>query len=331
MSDLINETDEPFWIEGLRSEGGESLVLDEVVEDIVFVRHADPGDDTDERIRLDPGQRVVITSPRGCIAICLTDNDDEDDAIYWIRIVPVRREAGAIFGRSLRPGEPDDGRRVHVRPGERLELPAGSVQISLDAIEEFYRDLDPDRPHGLGAVLRVWLKVAGVEPPELARLALAAAHRLDAATHLLHRATSTGEFLHRQDRVGGPQLVAAVDEYVHLVQEVVVALARCIALIERGREAVSYPIPRTDTIDRHSAALKDIRDAYEHIDERAFGQARRHHDERNLMIFDHALLVREGLIAYFDHRLHVADLTDVIVASRQAIKALVGGPPTPDP
>lgn len=32
-------------------------------------------------------------------------------------IVLVRREPGKVFARPLRYGEPDDGRRVHVRPG----------------------------------------------------------------------------------------------------------------------------------------------------------------------------------------------------------------------
>jgi hypothetical protein len=42
------------------------------------------------------------------------------------------------------------------------------------------------------------------------------------------------------------------------------------------------------------------------------------------------LLVREGVIVYFDHRLEITDLSDVIAACRSAIKALIGGPPASD-
>ena len=330
MPDLGNNTDEPFFVEGLQTEKGGPLVLDEVVGSAVFVREADPGDDPSVRVRVDPGQRVIVTSPVGGVAIHLTDEEGEDDAIYWLRVVLDRREPGLVLARTLRFGEADDGRRVHVRPGERFELPKGAVQISLDGIEAFYQDLDPDRPHGsMAAVVRVWQKTAGIDPPELGLIVQAAAHRLDAAAYLMPRLLTVGESL-RSDGEGGPRLVAAIDEYVHLVQGVVVALARCVALIERSRDLPGFELPRWDAIDRHGPALKDIRDAYEHIDERAFGRAWKAEDDRNLMIFDHTLLVREGIIVYFDHRLDVADLTDVIAACRSAVKGLIGGPPAPN-
>jgi hypothetical protein len=181
----------------------------------------------------------------------------------------------------------------------------------------------------MAAVVRVWQKTGGIYPDELGRIVQAAAHRLDAAAYLMPRLLAVGESV-RNDGIGGPRLVAAVDEYVHLVQGVVVALARCVALIERSRDLPGFELPRWDVIDRHSAALKDIRDAYEHIDERAFGRAWNAEDARNLMIFDHTLLVREGVIVYFDHRLEITDLSDVIAACRSAIKALIGGPPASD-
>ncbi len=329
MALLRNDTDVPIWVEGLRAENGDHLVLDEVIDATVYVRHADPGDDTSRRVRLDPGQEVAIATPVGCIAVCMSDQAGADDAIYWMRVVPDRRGHGVVYGRTLRPGEDDDGRRVHVRPGERFELPEGSVRISLDDLERFYQDVDPDRPSGsMAAVVRVWHTTKAIEPPELARTAQAAAHRLDAATYLLDRARVLGRTVREED-TGGPRLVATVDEYLHLVQEGVVALARCVALLDHARELAGFPVSRRPAIEKHRTTLKDLRDAYEHIDERALGRSRGNHDDRNLMIFDHASLVRDGVIAYFDHELRVDELHHVIAACRAALKESIGGAPTP--
>lgn len=102
MTDTQNGTLAPIWFEGLQTETGEPLVLDEVVGDIVYVRQADPGDDTSARVRLDPGQRLHVASPVGCIAVCLSDEVGADDAIYWVRLVLDSRDDGVAYGRSLR-------------------------------------------------------------------------------------------------------------------------------------------------------------------------------------------------------------------------------------
>jgi hypothetical protein len=327
MSELRNDTSERVWFEG-GSTDGEALVLDGVEGMTVFVRSADPSDDTTARVPVDPGQRIAIATPVGCIAICLSDQSDANDAIYWLRVVPDGRADGVVYGRTLAPGEEDDGRRVHIRPGERFELPMGSVQISLDEIEEFYRNVDPDRRSGsLAAVVRVWHATRAIEPIELQRVAQAAAHRLDAANYLLRQALATGEDLRTGADAGGPRLLLLVDEYLHLVQETIVALARGVALVERARELIDFETEWPLVLEAHSPALRAIRDAYEHIDERASAKARKVEDIRNLMIFDHGSLVGEGLIEYFDHKLRVDDLSLVADAARTAIKQVIGGAP----
>ncbi|MDP9453954.1 MAG: hypothetical protein M3P97_11385, partial [Actinomycetota bacterium] len=112
------------------------------------------------------------------------------------------------------------------------------------------------------------------------------------------------------------------------VQEGIVALARCIALLNKGIEASSFPVEPQAAIAAHEDAIRAIRDAYEHIDERALGQIRRGVvDERAFMIFEHGPLVREGLIEYVEHRLNLAQLPAVLAACRTAIKTVAGGPP----
>ena len=182
----------------------------------------------------------------------------------------------------------------------------------------------------VGASLRefaLWHVIGAIEPPELARIAQAAAHRLDSASYLLGAAEPIGQSLRREDGPGGPAAVAAVDEYIHLVQESAVALARCIALIEAGRRVNGFSVAASASIDLHGPALKDIRDAYEHIDERALGQVKRVAVADSLTIFDHSELVRTGTITYLHHRLSVDDLIVLTADCREIVKALIGGPP----
>jgi hypothetical protein len=99
-----------------------------------------------------------------------------------------------------------------------------------------------------------------------------------------------------------------------------------VALLQRARSLPGFELSSWTVLDQHGPALKDIRDAYEHIDERAFGRARGSEDNRNLMIFDHSTLVREGVVVYFDHRFALSDLDAVVDSCRAAIKELIGGP-----
>ena len=324
---IRNDTAETLWVE-LRGEGGATLVLDEVVGDVVYVRQPDPGDETSQRIRLEPGQAVVVESPVGAISFHPTDQVGANDMVFSLRVVPERREPGVVFARTLRRDEPDDGRRVHVRPGEQLTLAPGSVSVALDAIDDYYRSVDPERPEGsLASALRVWFGMKSDVQAETLRLAGAAAHRLDAAEHLLRRAELIRSSLVSEDGLGGPQLVAKVDEFIHLVQEVVVALARCIALLRKGAEISPFPVTLASPISTNEAAIKAIRDAYEHIDERAFGRVSRNVvGDGALMIFDHRALIADGVIKYLDHRLDLAEIPKVLKECRAAIKVLAGGP-----
>jgi hypothetical protein len=311
VSEIRNDDDTAVWVEA-RNSTGQLLLLDERTPTIVFVREPDPGDEAGGRIRLDPGQTMVITRA----------------VSYYVRIVTDRRADGAVYARSLRPGEIDDGRRVHVRPGENLVFEAGSVSVRLDELDAFYRGVDPERPEGsIGAVVRVWLALGATEPRELGLIAQAAAHRLDAATHLVRRAITLGAAIRAEDAPGGPRIVVLIDEYIHLVQEAIVAAARGAALLEHARSLVTFEVPGQTLLDSHRAALKSLRDAYEHIDERAYGRARKVQDAALLEIFDHHSLVWNGVISYSGHTLDVVVLSDIIEACRTTIKDLLGGPP----
>ncbi len=325
-----NDTGSVLWFEVQDDSGAPlPLLVDEVFEDTVYVRELDPGEVARGRIPVGPGQRIVMATPIAAVGLCASGEAGANDVMFSLRVVPDGRAEGVVYGRTLRFGEADDGRRVHVRPGESFTLAKGSLTVELDAIDEFYRQVDPDRPEGsLATALRVWFGIGTHDLAETRMLTTAAAYRLDAAQHLLRRAERMRDSLRAEGDFSGAQVVARVDELIHLVQEGIVALARCIALIERGVETSTFAVPFPSEIESHKDAIKDVRDAYEHIDERAFGRIgiRGVPDERALMIFEHDRLVRSGVIEYLDHRLVLSELPKVLEACRTAIKALAGGP-----
>ena len=326
---LKNLSDKTVWLE-LHNGSGVPLIFDELIGDIVYVREADPGESTGARIPLSPGHSVAVASPVSGIGIYGSGEAGANDLAFPLRIVPVGRGGGLLFARTLRYGEPDDGRRVHVRPGEELRIEPGSLVLELDAIDDYYRSVDPKRPEGsLASALRVWLGVSSDGAPEISRLALAAARRLDAAEHLLRLAELSRIELEGNSPLLGPQVVAKVDELVHLVQEAVVASARCIAVVQKAVAASPFDVKVPERVLALAPALKAVRDAYEHIDERAFGRtdARGSEDPGALSIFDHQTLVREGTVTYMAHRVEVASLAAVLTDLRSAIKTIVGGPP----
>lgn len=326
-----NDFGDVVWVQAFDGSGNPvDVLIDEVVGDTVFLRHLDPGEESTGRVPVEPGQTILIATPIDAVGLHTSDQVGTNDMMFGVRVVPDGRAPGVVYARTLRFDEPDDGRRVHVRPGESLALAPGSVTVHLDAIDEYYRKVDPARPEGsLATALRVWFGIATGQLPELLMLTSAAAHRLDAASHLLRRADVARGYLEQAGDHSAAAQVAKVDELIHLVQEGIVALARCISIIRRGIEQSTFGVAFPAPIANHLVAIKDIRDAYEHIDERALGRAgnRRGDDERSFMIFDHTPLVRDGLIEYFEHRLALSDLPEVLQACRVAIKALAGGPP----
>jgi len=102
-----------------------------------FVRQADPGDGDPPRVPVHPGDDVVMMTALSHVGHHTTpDVGRTDDLLFGTRIVPVRREPGRVFARTLRRDEPDDGTRVHVRPGDQVEFEVGSVVAELDAIDD---------------------------------------------------------------------------------------------------------------------------------------------------------------------------------------------------
>ncbi|MCW2903896.1 MAG: light-mediated development protein [Streptosporangiaceae bacterium] len=304
-------------------------VLDERVGGTVFVRHADPCDPPDPpRILIRPGDRVILTTPVGFAGLNSTSEVGRvDDLIASARVVLDRREDGVAYGRTLRDGEPDDGRRIHVRPGEQLVFETGALQMSLDDIDR----REPATETGyvnLAPVIWAWLQLS---PPtaESVRYVLAAARRLDAANRLLLSVQQASERLSTDADAGdvpGPTLRRHFADMLSSVEMLVVALGRVTDMVCSARSAIGSAVPVPRSVNAKKDAIRTLRNACEHIEDRALGHVNGKPDPQALTIFDYEPLLAEDAMVYGKHRLGVTDeIPGLLADMRQFIKDVVSG------
>ena len=99
-----------------------------------------------------------------------------------------------------------------------------------------------------------------------------------------------------------------------------VALSRAVRMIARARETISAPTVVPDEVGAIEEAVLAIRDAFEHIDERAVGKARRENSTDALSVFDQADFFAAGVLRYAGYSLNMRrDVIPALIAGRRFI------------
>ena len=252
------------------------------------------------------------------LALHLGPDVGTNDALIGVRVVPVGREGNKIIVKTLNHGQPDSGEGITRNADEKLLLPPGNARITI-------QDIDKDNtPHadGYAAVsntIWTWLQIGPSPDPVLFRFLFAAARTLDTAHDLCVNAL---------DELNGPtdepfiKARARAFRGLGYAELMCVAFNRAVRMIEGipSEFTVSTEVPKT--VRALSASLKDIRDALEHIEERAFEIVNAHgqiHPDA-LTIFDQGDFYSSGVLRYANHLLDVrADVVPALIVSRQFI------------
>jgi hypothetical protein len=261
------------------------------------------------------------------IGVNVTPEVGANDALLGVRVVPAGRDGQRVLGRALADGEADTGAAIEFYPykGDELHFPAGSIQIRL-------QDIDRESPPGpdgyapIANTLWTWLTFGDPPDPALFRYLFAAARRLDAA-HALCDAV-IGQLADRDE----PFIKARTRLFGALgsAEQMCVATSRAIDMLQ----AVSGKFPGVAVALPSSAvaiapALKEIRNAFEHIEDRALGNVWGKPHPDSLSIFNQADFVSKGILRYASHTLDVrTQVLPLLVASRHALLAVaaaVGG------
>ena len=265
----------------------------------------------------------MIDKPITYLSVNQGPNVGDNDAWIGVRVVPVGRDGKSIFARTLNEGEPDSGEGIIVQPGdERIVFPPGNLTITIKDID---RESRP-RPDGYAAVsntawtwltIRDWIGEGLSRREELFRCLFASARRLDTAHNLcLNLLEELGE------RPDEPFIKTRARLYRALgyAELMCVAFNRAAIMIDliSSQFATSTAVPAN--VVEIMPQLKAIRNAFEHIEERALGNVRGKPDPDALSIFDQIDLFNSGVIRYSGHSLDLtADMVPAFIASRKFI------------
>jgi hypothetical protein len=222
-----------------------------------------------------------------------------DDSLIAVRVVPDGREGRTVFARTLAPGEPDPGTPVVYDPahGESLTFRASTIRISVDDIER-HALAGPGGQAPVTNTVWTWLQLENPLQPEGTRFLLATARRLDGCVGVLDRMVDSA----KQIGCGFVKARTAALQVIALAEIFVVALSRALDMLSRLEHVMSAPPAPQSLIDA-SRSITPLRDAFEHIEDRALGQVRGRAHSDALSVFDQRRFFVDGTLCYASHTL----------------------------
>ena len=240
-----------------------------------------------------------------------------DDSIVGIRVVPAGREGRTVYGRSLNYGESDSGDAIRVEPGDTLIFPLGSVKITVMDVD---RNSEPEDDGYAPVANTVWSWLA-IPPPTnemVYNYLLAAARRLDMAH--VHCMGALSGLAGCSNQPSFLKVRAVMFEALGHAESMCIALSRAILMIRQAKTVVSVTIPVPSALSGLEDGVLSIRNAFEHIDERAQGKARLEGPSDAMSVFDQSDFFASGVLRYANDSLDIAaEAVPAMVAGRQFI------------
>jgi hypothetical protein len=290
----------------------------------------------------------------------LTPEIGANDGLVAVRVLPAGRDGNKVYGRALRVGEVDPGDPITVNPaaGEELHFPP-PIEISIQDIDKFAIQ-EPDGYKPVSNTIFTWLNVGIPTAPELFRFLLSASRRLDTA-HILYTLINgalsgvSGPFPQQQTDLFA-SLYTDIDEArgriseprerifaaLGLSESLCVTLHRAVDMLQmvprklqKVPREIAAKVQLPSSLFRKTTApkaLQAMRDAFEHIDERAYGRTKRKHESNAdaLSIFDQKDIVH-GVLRYASHTLDLrSEVLPMFIDARRFTfdtAALVAGGP----
>ena len=178
--------------------------------------------------------------------------------------------------------------------GKRLVIRRGDLSLNSD-------EIDARSPKGRGGyapvadTLWTWYRLVGAKDPSLLMMVLAAARRLD-ATHVFWSATT--EALEESATLAGIERRSTLFRALAMAEVTVISLSRGVQMLYRFEETFDLGLQIPEEIDTLGATLRRMRNALEHIDERAMGEAKDGTADNAMSIFFQPHFVDQGVLTY---------------------------------
>jgi hypothetical protein len=297
----------------------------------IFVRQLQEKEtDTNERIKYLPGEnKIVLTTPVYAISLHTTGEvGRQDDILTWFEVVPDGREGSTVYCRTLLPDEQDKGLIVQLRPGDNLSLRPNALVLSVDAIDKSaairYDDGYASITNTIWTILSVFPTQGGKIPSdEESRFLITAARRLDASHKTLV------ELLQRLKELNGVEYSIRQRnlsfEIIGFVEIFIVAMNRSLQMASSLNKHFSINTHFPEFVRDRLKTLRELRNSYEHIDDRALGfigtGRNRRCDPNALSIFDFQLFFERGVVSYANYELDIHhEALQMLIETREYLK-----------
>ena len=235
------------------------------------------------------------------------------------RIVLDRREGNKVFVRTLRPDEEDTGEGVNIRAGEQLIFEAGALVINS-------REIDTHSVKGRGGYAPVantvwtWYQIVG-EQLGFFLFFFSLARRVDAAHASWTLAVQEREKANEEEailrRAGFLNALATAEVTI-------IALHRAITMVYSLVDKFCPDLGVPDSVQRIRDAVWEMRNAFEHIDERAEGRVGSSKVMRSdaLTIFNQPDFIESSVLSYKTYSLNFEE--DVLSALLDCREFIMG-------
>ena len=239
-------------------------------------------------------------------------NGGGSNFLYAARLVEMKREGNTVYARTMRRGEEDTGKGIHFDSGGRLVILRGEMIIDWRDLDEYHNPVGLGDYRPIANTVWAWCQFA-TERLDFFLFLFALARRTDAAHSLWTSAIRARDTAREgQGSVSARQAHLAA---LAAAEMSIIALGRCYRMVEGLVKKFCPGLSVPDGVAETRDAVKAMRDAFEHIDERAEGKVKINelHPEA-LTIFNQPDFVASSMLRYRQHQLNFES---------QVIRALV--------
>lgn len=256
----------------------------------------------------------IVSEAITWISINLGPQVGSNDTIIGVRVVTDRVDGNVVYGRTLNIGEEDSGEGITVKVGQRLVIE--SVKFNISDVER-YTQAYPSGYASIANTVWTWVHIPPSQGNTFFNYMLATARRLDQAhalwAHALNGLTISPDTRFIQAR-------ARIFDTLGKVESMCNALSRAVAMINDAPNKLCVKTPVPNELTNIQDALTGIRNAFEHIDERAMGQARREGQTDAMSIFDQQDLATKGVVTYAGYTLNLhTEILPTLLSARKFI------------
>ena len=211
-------------------------------------------------------------------------------------------------------GEQDSGEGITLRVGQRLVIE--SIRVTIRDVER-YTQSHPDGYFSIANTVWTWVHIPPSQGDTFFRYMFAAARRLDQA-HALWTHALNG--LHSSPDEPSIQARARIFEALGNTESMCNALSRALAMVNDAPSKLGVVTPVPDGLTNIQGSLTAIRNAFEHIDERAIGKARHESQAEALSLFDQQDLANNGVVTYAGYMLKLrTEVLPTLLTARKFI------------